>query len=524
MGQCFSSEGGASSKSPAKGGHGGGKTGDMFGYPTNFDDEYDTGKELGRGTFGTTYLCTKKDQNEEERKKHTYAVKVILKSSLQGDGDIEDVKREVKIMEALKGKSHVVGLEGAYEDKKSVKLILELCAGGELFERIISKKHYSEKDASAIVRQMLEVVGACHVNGIIHRDLKPENFLFLSEDEDSELKVTDFGLSTFYRHGQRFTEVVGSAYYIAPEVLQRGYGPPCDIWSIGVIMYITLCGRPPFFGRTESAVFNNIMKAKQRLEENFKRDPWPKITPEAKDLIKKMLHMDPTARVTASQALAHDWVRKDGVAPDVPLDVNVVQSLKDFTGYSKLKQLALRHVAMTYSDEEIRDIRDQFSLMDKDGTGTLSLDEMIQALQNMQAGEGRSSIGEDEIKEIVTAMDYDGDGEIDYMEFVTAALHITQQQRGDKDAWQSRIRSAFDKIDSDGNGFIDTKELEEELKASGETPEAIQELIKEHDTNGDGFIDFNEFSAILRNRAASRAKSRKSSARSGKSTGRGKKK
>jgi calcium-dependent protein kinase len=142
----------------------------------------------------------------------------------------------------------------------------------------------------------------------------------------------------------------------------------------------------------------------------------------------------------------------------------------------------------------------------------------------MQAGEGRSSIGEDEIKEIVTAMDYDGDGEIDYMEFVTAALHITQQQRGDKDAWQSRIRSAFDKIDSDGNGFIDTKELEEELKASGETPEAIQELIKEHDTNGDGFIDFNEFSAILRNRAASRAKSRKSSARSGKSTGRGKKK
>ncbi len=119
-----------------------------------------------------------------------------------------------------------------------MKLVLELCAGGELFERIISKKHYSEKDASTLVRQMLEVVGACHVNGIIHRDLKPENFLFASDDEASELKVTDFGLSTFYRHGQRFTEVVGSAYYIAPEVLQRGYGPPCDIWSIGVIMCV----------------------------------------------------------------------------------------------------------------------------------------------------------------------------------------------------------------------------------------------------------------------------------------------
>jgi len=511
MGQCFSSEADGAA-APAKSG-GGKALGGMFGYPTNFNELYDTGKELGRGTFGTTYICTKKNATAEE-KTHTWAVKVILKSSLQGDGDIEDVKREVKIMQLLKNKSHVVNLEGAFEDKTSVKMILELCAGGELFERIISKKHYSEKDASAIVRQMLEVVGACHVNGIIHRDLKPENFLFRCEDDDSELKVTDFGLSTFYRHGQRFTEVVGSAYYIAPEVLQRGYGPPCDIWSIGVIMYIVLCGRPPFFGRTESAVFNNIMKAKARLEENFKRDPWPKITPEAKDLIRKMLNMDSTARITASQALAHDWIRKDGVAPDIPLDVNVVQSLKDFTGYSKIKQLALRHVAQTYSDEEIRDIRDQFALMDKDGTGTLSLDEMIEALQNMQLGEDgakRNAIGEEEIKEIVKAMDYDGDGEIDYMEFVTAALHITQQQRGDKDAWQSRIRTAFDKIDADGNGFIDTKELEAELKAGGETDETIAELIKEHDANGDGFIDFNEFANILRNRASSKSRSRNKS-------------
>ena len=194
------------------------------------------------------------------------------------------------LVQLLKGKSHVVSLDGAYEDKSSIKMVLELCAGGELFDRIISKKHYSEKDAAAIVRQMLEVVGACHMNGIIHRDLKPENFLFLSGEDDSELKVTDFGLSTFYRSGQRFTEVIGSAYYIAPEVLQRGYGPQCDVWSIGVIMYITLCGRPPFFGRTESAVFGNIMKAKTRLDENFKRDPWPKISPEAKDLITKMLN------------------------------------------------------------------------------------------------------------------------------------------------------------------------------------------------------------------------------------------
>merc|ERR1712188_169781 len=120
MGQCFSSGGDA----PARGGSSGGKVGDMFGYPTNFDDHYDTGKELGRGTFGTTYLCTKKGMNAEEKSKHTYAVKVILKLSLQGEGDIEDVKREVKIMQLLNGKSHVVTLEDAFEDKTSVKMIL----------------------------------------------------------------------------------------------------------------------------------------------------------------------------------------------------------------------------------------------------------------------------------------------------------------------------------------------------------------------------------------------------------------
>lgn len=512
MGNCLGGEADAKGASPAYAKGGDVRLGDVFKYPTNFDALFDVGKELGRGTFGTTYECKFKDKSKGADRK--YAVKVILKSSLQGDGDIEDVKREVRIMEVLKGKSHVVNLEGAYEDKSSVKLVLELCAGGELFDRIIAKKHYSEKDAAAIVRQMLEVVGACHVNGIIHRDLKPENFLFLSADEDSELKVTDFGLSTFYRQGQRFTEVVGSAYYIAPEVLQRGYGPQCDVWSIGVIMYITLCGRPPFFGRTESAVFNNIMKAKARLEENFKRDPWPKISDEAKDLIRSMLNMDAQARITAAQALAHEWVRKDGIAPDIPLDVNVVSSLKEFCGYSKLKKLALRHVAMTYNENEIRDIRDQFTLMDKDGTGTLTMDEMVKALQNMQLGEkGREPLSEDEIKDIVEAMDYDGDGEIDYMEFVTAALHITQQQRGDRDAWNKRLKTAFDRIDADGNGKIDASELEQELAASGESPEAISELIKEYDTDGDGLIDFQEFSQILRNRATSRAKSRRKSSK-----------
>merc|ERR1711904_49186 len=144
---------------------------------------------------------------------------------------------------------------------------------------------------------------------------------------------------------------------------------------------------------------------------------------------------------------------------------------------------------------------------------------MVKALQNMQLGEkGREPLSEEEIKDIVEAMDYDGDGEIDYMEFVTAALHITQQQRGDRDAWNKRLKTAFDRIDADGNGKIDASELEKELAASGESEDAIAELIKEYDQDGDGLIDFQELSQILRNRATSRAKSKRSKSGKGSSS------
>ena len=434
---------------------------------------------------------------------------------LQTEAEREDVAREIRLMEVMKGKSdHVVTLHQAFESPENVSLVLELCSGGELFDRIITKKNYSEYDAAAIVRQMLQVVAQCHLNGIIHRDLKPENFLFGDETDKAPLKVTDFGLSTFYRPGQRFTDVVGSAYYIAPEVLQRGYGPECDVWSVGVIMFIVLCGRPPFYGRTESEVFNRILQGPKRLEEAFKKDPWPKISKPAKKLIRRMLNPDPRARITASQALADPWVRIDGVAPQIPLDVSVVSAMKEFTGYNKMKQLALRHVALSYDDDEIRDLREQFALMDTDNDGSLTLDEMVQALNKMQLGEGRDPLSSKEVQDIVESLDYNNDGQIDYLEFTTAALHIGQKQRGDREGWGKKVKIAFDSIDSDGNGMIDAGELETELLALGETKASIKELIAEYDENGDGQISFQEFSNILRQRAKSRTQSRAASRKS----------
>jgi len=153
------------------------------------------GRELGRGQFGVTYLVTHKVTKEQ------FACKSIATRKLINRDDIDDVRREVQIMHHLTGHRNIVELKGAYEDKHSVNLVMELCAGGELFDRIILKGHYSERAAANLCRQIVTVVHNCHTMGVMHRDLKPENFLFLGKEENSPLKATDFGLSVFFKPG-----------------------------------------------------------------------------------------------------------------------------------------------------------------------------------------------------------------------------------------------------------------------------------------------------------------------------------
>ncbi|PNX75897.1 calcium-dependent protein kinase 3-like protein [Trifolium pratense] len=254
---------------------------------------YTFGRELGRGQFGVTYLVTHKTTKEQ------FACKSIATRKLVRRDDLDDIRREVQIMYHLTGHRNIVELKGAYEDRHSVNLIMELCAGGELFDRIISKGHYSERAAAEMCRQMVAVVHNCHSMGVIHRDLKPENFLLLNKHENSPLKATDFGLSVFFKPGDVFKDLVGSAYYVAPEVLRRNYGPEADIWSAGIILYILLSGVPPFWAEKEQGIFDAILRG----HIDFASDPWPKISSSAKDLIKKMLQGDPKERITAAEVL-----------------------------------------------------------------------------------------------------------------------------------------------------------------------------------------------------------------------------
>ncbi|KAK8683703.1 hypothetical protein V6N13_039754 [Hibiscus sabdariffa] len=440
---------------------------------------YDLDKELGRGQFGITYLCTEKATGRK------YACKSISTGKLTTEKDKEDVRREVSILQHLTGQPNIVEFKGAYEDRQNVHLVMELCSGGELFDRIIAKGSYSERQAASIFRQVVNVVHACHFMGVMHRDLKPENFLLVSKDENSLIKATDFGLSVFIEEGRTYRDLVGSAYYVAPEVLNRRYGKEIDVWSAGVILYILLCGVPPFYGETEKEIFKAVLEGNLDL----KSQPWPSISEGAKDLIRKMLARDPKQRITSAEALDHPWMKEGGDASDKPIDSAVLSRLKQFRVMNKLKKLALKVIAESLSsEEEIKGLKQMFKNIDTDGSGTITLDELRDGLARLG-----SKLTEPEIKQLMEAADVDNSGTIDYIEFVTATMHRHRLER------EENIVQAFKFFDKDNSGFITRDELRQAMMQYGMGDEAtIDEVIEDVDTDKDGRINYEEFVAMMK--------------------------
>jgi calcium-dependent protein kinase len=443
----------------------------------NLRDLYTLGRKLGQGQFGVTYLCVEKSTGKE------FACKSIAKRKLVSMEDVEDVRRELHIMHHLSGHPNIVNIKGAYEDVTSVHLVMELCAGGELFDRIIQRGHYSEAKAAELTRTIVGVVEACHSLGVMHRDLKPENFLFSNHSEDAALKTTDFGLSVFFKPGEIFTDVVGSPYYVAPEVLRKHYGPEADVWSAGVILYILLSGVPPFWAETEQGIFEQVLKS----ELDFVSDPWPKISESAKDLLRKMLNPNVAKRLKSHQVLCHPWIREDGVAPDRPIDPAVQTRLKQFSAMNKLKKIAIRVIAESLSEEEIAGLKEMFLMMDSDGSGAISFEELKEGLKKVG-----SNLMEADIRQLMDAADVDHNGTIDYGEFLAATLNLNKIER------EENLYAAFSYLDKDKSGYLTTDELQQACNDFHMGDMCVEDLIREVDQDNDGRIDYNEFVTMMR--------------------------
>ncbi|KXZ50905.1 hypothetical protein GPECTOR_14g152 [Gonium pectorale] len=442
--------------------------------------DYEPGSILGKGTFGTTYAAINKRTQEK------VAIKVISKKKLVSAEEIGDVQREVQIMHHLAGHPNVVCLKGVYEDKSNVCLAMEVCSGGELFDAIVKKGHYTEKDAAGLIRTIVGVVAHCHNMGVIHRDLKPENFLLSDKSPSAALKATDFGLSSFFQEGQIFTDIVGSAYYVAPEVLKRSYSKEADIWSCGVILYILLCGYPPFHGENEKKIFEAVVGKPV----DFSSEPWPQISDAAKDCVRRMLVRDPKRRATAQQILQHEWMRENGCATDQPIQLEVLSRIKQFSAMNRLKKEALKLIAKSLPLDEINGMREIFLEMDKDKSGTINRDEFGEALKK----KGVQGLTEKDVDAMLKEADVNGDGLIDYEEFLAATINKSKLDR------EELLKQAFAKFDENGDGQITRQELFNALTdpALGADPKEIDEIIDQVDKDGDGTIDFSEFVSMMR--------------------------
>lgn len=396
----------------------------------------------------------------------------------------------------LSSHPNVAALLAIYEDEEAVHLILELCEGGQLFDEICARDTMSERIAARFFRKMVEVVNHCHTLGIAHRDIKPENFLLSKSGPNGDIKAADFGLSQFYRPGRPFKSLVGSAYFVAPEVLKREYGVPADIWSLGVCLYILLSGLTPFWGETEEEIFGMVL----HHDIDFESHPWPKISRPGKDIVRRMLQRDPSKRPTASQLLQHQWLCQ--AAPDTPLGDEVIQRIKAFAAMTKVKRTAMLLVAQGLEDHMAPQI-----------TAMMNEVEAAEVVQGagFTAEEARQ-MGPSVPVEVVNAAEQQQQQQQKHPPSSVAATVGVVRKRllsapelvaatlGTEAASAPReelVQALFSRFDPDGKGTISQDDLFGVLSKYGISREDVANVVGAVDEDRDGALNLAEFSVLM---------------------------
>ncbi|XP_076629791.1 calcium/calmodulin-dependent protein kinase II isoform X32 [Colletes latitarsis] len=317
---------------------------------TRFSDNYDLKEELGKGAFSVVRRCVQKSTG------HEFAAKIINTKKLTSR-DFQKLEREARICRKLQHQN-IVRLHDSIQEENYHYLVFDLVTGGELFEDIVAREFYSEADASHCIQQILESVHHCHHNGVVHRDLKPENLLLASKAKGAVVKLADFGLAIEVTGDtQAWFGFAGTPGYLSPEVLKKEpYGKPVDIWACGVILYILLVGYPPFWDEDQHRLYAQIKAGSY----DYPSPEWDTVTPEAKNLINQMLTVNPSKRITASEALKHPWICQRERVASVVHRQETVDCLKKFNARRKLKgailttMLATRNFSSKYDTQEIR--------------------------------------------------------------------------------------------------------------------------------------------------------------------------
>ncbi len=458
----------------------------------NPKDEYKIIKKLGKGAFGTVWKV-KNIQTNLFR-----AMKKIPKLR-NNMNNINEIINEIEILKHL-DHPNIVKIFEFFIEADGYYIITEYCHEGELFKLIKKKGFFTEKIAANIMYQIFQAIHYCHVsNNIIHRDLKPENIMIESIDYETgfyNIKIIDFGTAKIREKDKRENKVLGSCFYIAPEVLNKKYNEKCDIWSCGVILYILLCGNVPFNGRDERDISQKIKIGKFDLNIS----PFDTISNEGKDLIKQCLELNVNKRISAKEALNHPWfdllkTKEYFINVNEYFMKKTINNLIMYKPINKLQKLALTYFVHNFGNlNEIKNINKIFNLFNLSGNGKLSKEETYQGLRNYLNYSSEDKINK-KVNKIFKNIDNDNNGFIEYEEFARAAL--------DKRIFldENVLKFTFDFMDKDGSGEISLSELKEifGVKDDKESEILLKEIIDKIDTDGNGEISFKEYNDMMKN-------------------------
>jgi len=449
---------------------------------TDYKLKYEFISVLGSGGFGKVRLYKHKETGLK------YAIKTLKKNYLNQHA-IESIVREVSIAMQLDHPNIVKYFE-TFEDECYIHVVMEFIPGENLFGLLCnSQRKITESDMNSICKYLLKAVGFLHNNDIVHRDIKPENILFSIPGKWSSLKLIDFGLSIPANVKDKYR--VGSPYYMAPEMIDGKFNKKSDIWSIGVILYLMSTGYFPYSGTSLEEVMSNIKNGKLKL------DKFKNVNKELKDLVKLMLNPDAHKRPSVEEVLSHPWFTSDLFDDQTDtnnkyLDKSIIEALRNFQNNSLIAKEALFYLAKISSEEEVIKLKKAFLEMDKDNTGTLEYEEILETFEKLGIKKD-----EKEIKEIWNGLDFHIDGKVNYTEFLAATISSVEFFKEEK------IWSAFKYFDGENKGYITCESMINALKQDNLTVNEAGLKSMFDKLNKKKKVNFEEFKNMLKNRAAS---------------------
>ncbi|CAL1147509.1 unnamed protein product [Cladocopium goreaui] len=373
---------------------------------------YEMGEQIGSGTFGTVWRAKHSQTGQ------LHAVKSCPKKLIPSD----ELWAEIEIMKQL-DHPHIMRLYYTFEDDLCIFIASELCEGGELFNAMIEAGTFNEHTAALLFKQIMSAVSYIHMNMICHRDLKPENFLISKKCaiQDGKVKLIDFGTAKRFDLGPLTTKVC-TVHYVAPEVLKKRMEPyteKVDVWSAGVVLFVMLAGVPPFHDDDDLELMKRVKKGKWSFTPET---AWNKVSALGKELVSQMLTKEVDLRPHSAEVLASPWFRQEVIPAHTKVDEHNLAQMRTFVAQSRLKKVALQVIARQISDDTIEKLRQIFLSLDDDNSGTLSVEEIDEALERLEVEEPIRV----EMRRLMHEIDVDGSGTVNYTEFIAANISKKQ--------------------------------------------------------------------------------------------------